>query len=352
MKGPRNTILLGDAYERLRDLPTASVECCVTSPPYFQLRNYGATGQIGLEENVSQWVENLRRVFAEVARTLTPTGSLWLNLGDSYSRHLKFGTSAKGLLLAPEKLLLALVEDGWIVRNKVIWSKTNPMPTSIGDRLTTMYEVVYFLVRSPKYYFDLEAIREPHSSTQSKTGKESSNRRPNWAGPLAGSNSGLHRSRPGGIPGHLLGKNPGDVWRLPTASYKGAHFATYPPALVERPIMATCPLKVCSECGTPWTHGPGRTYILGRRIAAANGFHVSRYPDQWQVRRQRGELEKRCSCEAPGRPGLVLDPFFGTGTTGAVAERLGRDWLGIELSEEYAALAWKRLRGDQMPEAA
>ena len=352
MKMIPNTILTGDALERLRELPSSSVDCVVTSPPYFQLRNYGATGQIGLEENVSQWVENLRRVFAEVGRTLIAGGSLWLNLGDSFSRHLKYGEPAKGMLLAPEKLLLALTEDGWIVRNKVIWSKTNPMPTSIGDRLTCTYDVVYLLVRSPHYFFDLDAIREPHTSSQSKAGSGSSNQRPGWAGPLAGSNSGLHRARPGGIPGHLLGKNPGDVWRLPTASYKGAHFATFPEVLVERPILATCPVRVCSACGTPWEHAPGKIFILGKRLPAGSDPHVRRYPGRWQVLRQRGELEQRCQCDSPSRRGIVLDPFFGTGTTGAVAERLGRDWLGIEISEEYAALAWKRLRGQPAPKEA
>ncbi len=349
---PRNTILLGDAVERLRELPTASVDCVVTSPPYFLLRNYGADGQIGLEDTVSEWVERLRQVFAEVARTLTPTGSLWLNLGDSYSRHPKYGAPAKGMLLAPERLLLALAEDGWLVRNKVIWAKSNPMPTSVGDRLSCTYDVIYLLVRSPSYFFDLDAIRVPHVSEQSKGGTTSSNRRPDWAGPLAGSNSGLHRSRPGGIPGHLLGKNPGDVWRLPTASFHGAHFATYPTSLVERPILATCPLRVCSGCGTPWEHAPGKIFILGKRILAGEDPQVRRYPGRWKVLRQRGELERRCKCAAASRRGCVLDPFFGTGTTGAVAERLGRDWIGIEISKEYAALAWQRLRGQLKTEAA
>jgi len=349
---PRNTILIGDALDRLRELPTDSVDCVVTSPPYYMLRNYGPVGQIGLEDHISDWVERLRRLFAEVGRVLTSTGSLWLNLGDSYSRHPRYGAPAKGMLLAPERLLLALAEDGWIVRNKVIWAKSNPMPTSISDRLSCTYDVVYFLVRSPRYYFDLDAIRVPHTSNQSKDGSQSSNRRPEWAGPLAGSNSGLHRARPGGIPGHLLGKNPGDVWRLPTASFRGAHFATFPEVLVERPILATCPLRVCSMCGTPWEHAPGKIFILGKRMPAARDPHVRRYPGRWQVLRQRGDLERRCECDAPSRPGLVLDPCFGTGTTGAVAERLGRDWLGIEISPIYADLAWKRLRGDPEAEAA
>jgi site-specific DNA-methyltransferase (adenine-specific) len=349
---PRNTILIGDALTRLQELPTGGVDLVCTSPPYYLLRSYGSPEQLGLETSVSEWVEALREVFAEVARVLQPTGSLWLNLGDSYSRHPKYGAPAKGMLLAPERLLLALTEDGWIVRNKVIWSKTNAMPTSVSDRLATTYDVVYFLVRSTHYYFDLDAIREPHTTVQTKNARPVSNERPDWAGPLAGSNSGLHRARPGGINGHLLGKNPGDVWRLPTASFRGAHFATFPPSLIERPILATCPERVCSDCGTPWQHAPGKIFILGQRTPAGRDPHVRRYPNRWRVARQRGELGQVCGCDAPSRPGLVLDPFFGTGTTGVVAERHGRDWLGIELNESYAELAWRRLRGDPQVSAA
>src|SRR5256885_9171231 len=140
MRAPRNTILTGDAVTRLRELPPASVDCVVTSPPYFQLRDYGVPGQLGLEPTVSGWVADLRQICREVARVLVPTGSLWLNLADSFSRHDRYGAPTKGLLLAPERLLLALAQDGWIVRNKVIWSKPNPMPNSVTDPLALTYE--------------------------------------------------------------------------------------------------------------------------------------------------------------------------------------------------------------------
>jgi hypothetical protein len=149
---PRNTILTGDALTRLRELPGQSVDCVVTSPPYFQLRDYGVSGQLGLEPTVSGWVAELREVCREVARVLVPTGSLWLNVGDSFSQHPKFGAPVKGLLLAPERLLLALAQDGWLVRTKVIWAKTNPMPSSVTDRLSLTYEVIYFLVRQRSYF--------------------------------------------------------------------------------------------------------------------------------------------------------------------------------------------------------
>jgi site-specific DNA-methyltransferase (adenine-specific) len=146
---PRNLVLVGDARTQLLQLPTASVDTVVTSPPYFALRNYEVRGQLGAEASIHGWVENVAAVVREVARTLKPSGSLWLNLGDSFSRHGRYGARPKSLLLGPERLLLRLVDDGWIVRNRVAWTKPNPMPSSVGDRLTCAWEYMYFLVRSP-----------------------------------------------------------------------------------------------------------------------------------------------------------------------------------------------------------
>jgi DNA modification methylase len=306
---PHNTILVGDALTRLRELPSASVDCVITSPPYYQLRNYGVAGQLGLEDTVDAWVESLQAVCREVARVLKPTGAFWLNLGDSYSRHLRYGALPKSFLLGPERLVLALVRDGWIVRNKVVWAKTNPMPNSVRDRLNATHEVVYFLVRSRSYFFDLDAIREPHRTKSRRSARPVPIMPPTWAGPLAGRNDGLLRARAAGQPGHPLGKNPGDVWELAAHAYRGAHFATFPEALIRRPLLATCPKWACARCGVPYRREP------------------------------------ICSCRAGVVPGLVLDPFFGTGTVGVVARQFGRDWLGIELNRTYVALAWERLRG-------
>jgi site-specific DNA-methyltransferase (adenine-specific) len=307
MSAPRNTILIGDAREQLAQLPAASVDCVVTSPPYFQLRNYQVDGQLGTESTVAGWVTDLRQVMREVARVLTPTGGVWLNLGDSFSRHPRYGAPAKGLLLAPERLLLALAQDGWLVRNKVIWAKTNPLPSSVGDRLTLTYEVVYFLVRQRSYFFDLDAIRElRRTPAVVKAKADSTNERPAWAGPLATSRGGLRS----GTPKHPRHKNPGDVWQIATRGFRGAHFAVFPPELVRRPILATCPAVVCTECGQ------------GQKLST-------------------GTLA--CDCHAPARRGLVLDPFFGTGTVGLVARELDRDYLGIELNPDYAQMARERL---------
>jgi DNA modification methylase len=307
---PRNTILVGDAALRLRELPDASIDCAITSPPYFQLRNYQATDQIGLESHVDEWVAALRRVFGEVARVLKPTGVQWLNLGDSFSRHHRYGAPSKSLLLAPERLLLALAADGWIVRNKVIWAKTNPLPSAVTDRLALTYEVVYFLTRSPRYFFDLNAIREPFRTSDAQRARPPLNLSPSWTGTLDATLA-LRRKPVAGRPGHPLGKNPGDVWQIATRGYKGAHFATFPEALVRRPLLATCPQAVCDACGQPW-------------------------------QRRDGHLEA-CACGAPTQPGVVLDPFFGSGTVGVAAKKHGRDWIGIELNPAYVRLAEARL---------
>lgn len=346
---PRNTILVGDALDRLRQLPAACVDAVVTSPPYFGLRDYGASGQLGSETTVEAWVAGLARVCDQVARVLVPSGGLWLNLGDSYSRHARYGAPPKGLLLAPERLLLALTERGWMVRNKVIWSKTNPMPSSVGDRLNTTYDVVYFLVRSSRYYFDLDAIREPHTSGGGRAARTKPEAVPAWAGALAGKQDGLRAGRVAGVPGHLAGKNPGDVWRLAGSHYRGAHFATFPEALITWPILASCPERRCVDCQTPWRR-PARILVLGRRSPVVRrgnvptGDLVRRYATTWRTMRQVGALEPGCSCRADFRAGVVLDPFVGTGTVAVVAERLGRDWLGIELNPDYAGLAWRRIR--------
>lgn len=323
----RNLLRVGDARELLPTLPGASVDCVITSPPYFRLRNYGEPNQIGLEPSVDGWVTELRGVLRELARVLKPTGSLWLNLGDTYSHHDRDGAGPKSLLLGPERLALAMAQDGWVIRNKVIWAKTNPMPTSVCDRLSCTYEVFYFAVRSQHYYFDLDAIRVPHRSHLKRGSPAAARRaatacRPQWSGPLAGSNAGLDGLKARGLVGHPLGKNPGDVWTLPTSSDRGVHHAMFPLDLIHRPLLASCPQQVCAACGVPWERT--RPKALGHLAV-------------------RGELKARCTCSAKTRPGLVLDPFMGAGTIAIAAEDHKRDWLGIELNAEFAQTAQRRI---------
>lgn len=318
---PRNAILIGDTRERLAELPSDSIDCVITSPPFYRQRSFvPETTEIGLERSVENWVHSLRGVVRQVRRVLKPTGSLWLDLADTYSQGRSEGAPSKSLLLAPELLLMALLRDGWIVRNKVIWAKTNPMPSAVRDRLEATYDVVYFLVRSPTYFFDLDAIR------------------------------GRRQTDAGGA--IRLDRNPGDVWPIAVANYRGAHFGTFPPKLVDRPLLASCPERICMACGVPWkTRSRTRRQERPRRFERATG--IRRHPIRYDVVRTDPRLEPSCSCGAPTHPGVVLDPFFGTGTVGAVAEQHGRDWIGIEINPEYVKLAEARLaKGAPRSEAA
>jgi len=318
---PRNVVIEGDALAALRSLADASVEVCMTSPPYFQARNYDAgEHELGQEPHVDDWVENLRAISREIARVIAPSGSFWLNIGDLYSRHERLGAPPKSLLLAPERLVRGLLEDGWIVRNRVAWVKSVPLPSPVTDRLTSGWEYVFHLVRQRDYFYDLDAIRIPlvtrrPSRTLSKTP-------PAALGSLVNHRAGLDRLAREGRAGHPLGRNPTDVWTLPPGRHVGGHFATFPEGLVRRPILASAPVKVCTSCGRPWRRSKRRVTFLA------------------------GTPQTRplvpCGCGAPTRPGLVLDPFAGSGTTLKVARDLGRDALGIELHPGFAALARER----------
>lgn len=321
---PRRTILVGDARARLAALPPASVDSVITSPPYFALRNYGVAGQLGLEASVGEWVADLLAVLEELARVLKPEGTLWLNLGDSFSRRDDQGAPPKGLVLAPERLLLAAAEAGWRVRNKIVWAKPNPLPASVQDRLTCTWEPIYLLTRERRYYFDLDAVRIPHRTSRPKTGNLELRQGPApWAGPLAGTQNGLAVLKGKGLSGHPLGKNPGDVWTIATRAGWDVHHATFPEAVVRTPLLAGTPESVCAACGQAWQR---------QRVSRAVGRLAV-----------LGTLAPACTCRAHYRPGVVLDPFMGSGTVAMVAEQHGRDWLGIELSPTFARSAKQRI---------
>lgn len=286
----------GDALESVRTLPDGSVNSCVTSPPYFGLRDYGEAGQYGLEASPAEYVETMRALFLEVRRVLAPDGTLWLNLGDSYGSATEIRTRIghasgsrkpvpgrrKSLLMIPEQVCLALCSDGWILRNKVVWHKTNCMPERVSDRLSRKHEVTYLLTKQDYYWFDLDPIREKPPVDGANWMERKAAGAPGWLGP---SRSNASETVPS-LASHPLGPNPGDVWSLPTATFSEAHFAVMPDRLAERCILAGC---------------------------------------------------------KPG--GTVMDPFSGSGTTGMVAQRHGRKYVGIDLSKEYLDLSLKtRLR--------
>jgi site-specific DNA-methyltransferase (adenine-specific) len=320
----RNLILTGDVTRRLRSLPTASVDTVLTSPPYVGLRDYGHPGQLGAEPSAEAWIADLLPVIRQLGRVLKPTGTLWLNLGDAYARHEKHGAWPKSRLMAPERLVLQLMSEGWVVRNVIVWAKPNPTPASVRDRFSNTWEPLYLLSRARDYFFDLDAVREPHRSRRGSARETVINReRAAWAGPLAGDQSGLARLHSLGLAGHPLGKNPGDVWTIPTTRATPGFHAAFPEGLARRAVLAGCPERTCLACGQPWRRAP-----VDRQLG-----HLALL----------GELLPDCTCHGDWQPGLVLDPFMGSGTTAVVAEQAERDWLGTELNPDFVALAKARI---------
>jgi len=406
----QNTVLTGDARDRLRDLPESSVHMMMTSPPYWQLRDYGDgavsvwggesdcehdwqtagtvrrggqntddnppdvggnshaqdtgirgggvssgecrrcgawRGQLGLEPNREQYINNLVTVFREIRRVLRPDGVAWLNLGDTYKHKQK--------KLIPHRVAIALQEDGWVVRNDLTWVKPNPMPSSVKDRLNTTTEQIFLLTPNPGYWFDLDAIREPHAESTMRWVENST--RQSEAGATEDPNYNHHES--GGLHAkredlseelHPAGKNPGDVFEVTTKPFPDAHFAVYPPELCEKPIKATCPPKVCAECGMPYEREVEREsgeYDYSERPDQMDGDRAQIQASGTQVETPSAEFKRwQQSCDCDGdttEPGICLDPFAGAGTTLLKAKELGRRFVGIELNAEYADMARARV---------
>jgi DNA modification methylase len=309
----KNKIIQGDTLEVLKQMPDEVIDIIITSPPYWGLRNYNVDGQIGLEKTPEEYVEKLVKIFREARRVLKKTGTLWLNLGDSYNSHStgngnvggiegkrknkidntanthreKTGLKDKDLVGIPWRVAFALQQDGWYLRQDIIWAKPNPMPESVTDRCTKSHEYIFLLSKSPKYYFDNEAIKEnPEKiSIRKATPREKLLKRT-----TAGSSYCVSNSTKSGFSRDIIttGRKKRDVWWITTKPFKGAHFATFPPDLVETPINAGCPEN-----------------------------------------------------------GIVLDPFMGSGTTALVAKKLGKNYIGIELNPEYIKIAEARINSVQ-----
>jgi len=276
-----NRIIHGQALDCLEGFPKGLVDTIVTSPPYFRQRDYRGDGQIGLEKTPDEYVHRLAQVFTECLRVLKDTGSLWLVIGDKYVKGEQLGM--------PWQVALALKNEGWILRSDIIWHKPNAMPSSAKTRPTTDHEYVFFFTKSKDYYYDADAIREPHVTFSEKSkmrgGRNHFFKRDGT--PEKGKNEGdsnLHDGR-WDQAFHPKGRNKRTVWSIPLSKFRDAHFAVFPEALVEACILA----------GSP-------------------------------------------------EDGVVLDPFMGSGTTALVAKRLGRKYIGIDCAEEYCKMAQRRLR--------
>ena len=316
-----NKITLGDCVDIMRRMPDECVHCCVTSPPYWGLRDYGVDPQmwsdgwygcLGLEPTPELYVQHIVQIFREVRRVLRKDGTLWLNLGDSYAGSncgsndyrsknssisvnpnkykgqkpgLPPSLKPKDLCGIPWRVALALQADGWWLRSDIIWHKPNPMPESVTDRPTKSHEYIFLLTRNRRYYYDANAIKEKVSDISIKRAKYGWNcDRPSTKNASMGGES-IHTEKMGNRFVNPAGRNKRSVWTIATHPFSEAHFATFPPKLIEPCILAGCP-----------------------------------------------------------KGGIVFDPFMGAGTTAVVSVNLGRNYIGIEVSEEYRKIAEKRIK--------
>jgi site-specific DNA-methyltransferase (adenine-specific) len=268
-------ILRGNALDKLKEIPEQSIHTCITSPPYFNLRNYGHKDQLGLESNSEEFIQNLVNVFSQVKRVLKDDGTLWLNMGDTWDKK-------KQLLGIPWRTALALQQDGWILRSDIIWHKPNVMPSSVRDRVTNCHEYIFLLSKNKKYYYDNEIIKEDSTFKNSK-----GEFRPNGMAGIGKKNKGKKgfeiRSGLSNMKEQPK-RNKRSVWTITNKPFKDAHFAVFPPDLIEPCVLAGCP-----------------------------------------------------------KNGTILDPFAGSGTTGVVAQKHNRNAVLVELNDEYIKIAKKRL---------
>lgn len=297
-------IITGNAIEVLKELPDCSADCCITSPPYLGLRDYGVSGQLGLENSVEAYINRLTDIFREVRRVLKNDGTLWLNIGDSYvSSNSEYSNcKRKDLIGAPWLLAFALRDDGWYLRQDIIWEKPNAMPESVKDRCTKSHEYIFLFSKQSKYYFDYEAIKEPAVGFNNIAPAGSKGTlRPNsrlrkgnsrtfrgggvyTKGQSFNNSAEIMRESHGNNENMTGLRNKRSVWTVATQGYKEAHFATFPEKLIEPCVLA------------------------GSRDG-----------------------------------GIILDPFIGSGTTAVVAKKHNRGFIGIELNPEYAEMARRRL---------
>jgi len=438
-------ILLGNCLEILPSLPEASVQCCVTSPPYWGLRDYQTSSwiggdencdhvadssktkkfgndafnenrpsreetktagyyfrdicskcgakrsdlQLGLEQTPEEYVANMVLVFREVWRVLRDDGTLWLNLGDSYNGSGKgangdgsagkagninsgskgtqqgtftksdvIGLKPKDLVGIPWRVALALQADGWWLRQDIIWHKPNPMPESVTDRCTKAHEYIFLLTKSAKYFYDDYAIREALSDATVKRDKSPRGRSQDGGGSAKSMAGYNYVDNLGNMQSNPAGRNKRSVWTVTTKPFRGAHFATFPPDLIEPCILAGSATKCCAVCGAPWERVVERIAATSKKCPKTDSMYQA----------QGGTGEKKtgtigmsgggridgysntlgyqptCECGGETQSSMVLDPFSGAGTTGAVAVQHGRRYIGIELSLDYLEMSRKRIQ--------
>ncbi len=364
-----NKIIFGDCRDTMRQLAIDGVriQMCVTSPPYYGLRDYGHDGHLGLEETPEQYIANMVEVFAYVWDILDDDGTLWVNLGDSYSAGGRGGGKEggiqagnkgsttgkvlgtwkvdgfrpKNLLGIPWRVAIALQEAGWNLRQDIIWHKPNPMPESVTDRCTKAHEYIFLLSKSQKYFYDNEVIKEPAIYAGDDRGSRNDSRRGTEANSMSGKTGEFRNKR--------------SVWTVNTKPYSGAHFAVFPEELIEPCILAgTSQRGHCPKCFARWsriTQRPNPPKVenseLDRFGNGKAGVHrkVGQAYQNWLNENPMQTIgwQPNCNCGIDPVQDVVLDPFMGSGTTAQVAQQLGRKYLGCELNHDYKTLQDQRL---------
>jgi DNA modification methylase len=362
-----NKIYSMDCLEGLKQLPDNSINCCVTSPPYWGLRDYGVEGQLGLESTPEEYVTKMVEIFREVKRVLRDDGTLWLNLGDCYcgtgnkgeykdpkysdgrngqrvalNNKIK-GLKSKDLVGIPWMVAFALRADGWYLRQDIIWHKPNPMPESVTDRPTKAHEYIFLLTKKRKYFYDREAIREDPKPGNDGTIRAIAKDR---SGPVNIGNGARIVER---VYKEIKGANKRSVWTVATKPFKGAHFAVFPPDLIKPCILAGTSPRACEICGAPWERVVEREPMEIKR--SDRGMALGKYGKT----AASGTMIKpatsvttgwrpTCTCQNEGKGRcIVLDPFMGSGTTGMVAAMHQRNFIGFELNPEYCKMAERRI---------
>jgi DNA modification methylase len=357
------TFYAGDVRAVWDALPTGSVQCVVTSPPYFGLRDYNVAGQIGQEPTVDAYVQTLVAVFRSVRRVLRPDGTLWINIADSYSNDSKWGGATGGkhvaglhgqtgigrqkrvtglgdgqLLMIPARVAIALQDDGWVLRNELIGAKTAPMPESVGDRFTRAHEQIYVFAARRRYFMDMDAIKEPTTSNLAD-GRRGSGAGYAWHTRVSATHMGTGDGT----------RNPRDWFLWAPEPTSVAHYAAFPSAIPRLAILAgTSAAGACPACGTAWRRVVERGTGWRNTHAGSNGQQIHR-PGADHTLRALPQVTTgwqpacRCNAGAPV-PCVVGDPFLGSGTSARVAYSLGRHFVGGDLNPEYLDLAIAGMR--------
>ncbi len=389
-----NKIYQGDSLQVLSTFPSESIDCIITSPPYYGLRDYGVERQLGQETTPQLYIQHLMAIMNECKRVLKKSGSLWVNIGDSYasqgglskpehlakanvgatkagvqrgirhSTHIKnLGVREKSLLAIPERFVIAMTDSDWIRRNTVIWHKPNCMPSSAKDRFTVDFEYFYFFTKSKKYYFesqyeDFSPLNiKRHGEKQYLSKKEKLIIEMGIRGGYA--KMGDWKPNP-------LGRMKRCVWKINTQPFPEAHFAVFPETLIETPIKACCPLEICDKCNKPrvrmekilgydkvndWMISGGcdsngeykGTEIKDYKSAKAQMPSETKRRILKSMSKQTSFEYSKCDCNVGFHKGVILDPFMGAGTVGVVAKKLGVDYIGIELNKDYIKMAENRI---------